>query len=332
MPAQVRRRIAGTRRGLCRLTALSAIGALAMSVLVVLLASPVTAAVPSLHAPAGLPRAIEPLAAYVEQTSCQPGYRRGTIYVARMLVNTYHGTTYGGAYDCGTDGTRSEHYDGRAVDWMNSVRTAQGAAQANSVLSFLLGTDRYGNKFANARRMGIMYVIWNNRIWGSWDGKWQAYNNCARAPSPSMDSACHRNHMHISMSWNGAIGRTSFWTKRVLNTTDYGPCRAKDLNWAGEYSSYNTRGCPSYAPVRAPAHSSAAMQALVSFSGASIYPGMGGGPVRAVQQALREPVTGRYDAATVSALNVFKRAHRLPTDGIINATTWRALLKAFQPH
>jgi hypothetical protein len=290
-----------------------------------------SAAVPSLATPVGLPVAIEPLANYVEQISCQPGYRTGTLALARMLVTTYPNTSYGGAYDCGMDGNRSEHYDGRAIDWMNSVRNPVQAAQAASVIKFLLATDKYGNQFANARRMGIMYIIWNNKSWGSWDGTWSDYNNCAKTPSTALDSACHRNHMHLSLSWNGAKGRTSFWSKRAFSATDYGPCRTSEFNWSANYASFNSQRCPSYAKVAAPAGSSTVMQSLVSFAGASIYRGMGGKPVTAVQQALRVPVTGRYDSTTVAAVLRFKAAHGMSATSPIGYGTWRMLLKAFKP-
>jgi hypothetical protein len=290
-----------------------------------------SAAVRSLPTPAGLPQAIEPLASYVEQISCQPGYRTGTLALARLLVTTYPNTSYGGAYACGTDGNRSEHYDGRAVDWMNSVRNPVQAAQAASVIKFLLATDKYGNKFANARRMGIMYIIWNNKMWGSWDGTWSDYNNCAKTPSTALDSACHRNHMHLSLSWDGAKARTSFWSKRAFAATDYGPCRTREFNWSANYVSFNAQRCASFSKVSAPAHSSAVMQSLVSYSGASIYPGMSGKPVMAVQQALRVPVTGRYDSTTVAAVLRFKKAHGMVPTSPIGYGTWRTLLAVFKP-
>ena len=290
-----------------------------------------SAAVRSLPTPTGLPQAIEPLADYVEQISCQPGYRTGTLALARLLVTTYPNTSYGGAYNCGMDGNRSEHYDGRAIDWMNTVRDPVQAAQAAAVIKFLLATDRYGNQFANARRMGIMYIIWNNKMWGSWSGAWADYHGCAKTPSPSLDSTCHRNHMHISLSWNGAKGRTSFWSKRAFAATDYGPCRTAEFNWSANYTTFNRERCPYYPKVTAPAGSSTVMQSLVSFSGASIYRGMGGKPVMAVQQALRVPVTGRYDDATVAAVLRFKVAHGMAPTSPIGYGTWRMLLKVFKP-
>jgi hypothetical protein len=290
-----------------------------------------SAAVRTLPTPVGLPVSIEPLADYVEQVSCQPGYRTGTLALARLLVTTYPNTSYGGAYACGMDGNRSEHYDGRAIDWMNTVRDPVQAAQAAAVIKFLLATDKAGNTFANARRLGVMYIIWNNKMWGAWGGTWSDYNNCAKTPSTAMDSPCHRNHMHISLSWNGAKGRTSFWSKRAFSATDYGPCRSAAFNWSANYVSYNSQRCPSYAKVTAPAGSSTVMQSLVTYSGASTYAGMAGKPVVAVQQALRVPVTGRYDATTVAAVLRFKQAHGMVPTSPIGYGTWRMLLTVFKP-
>jgi murein L,D-transpeptidase YcbB/YkuD len=74
-----------------------------------------------------------------------------------------------------------------------------------------------------------------------------------------------------------------------------------------------------------------AMQALVRYSGATMFPGMAGGPISAVQRAFNKPITGRYDLATVGAVNRFKRAHGLPANAIIEARTWRILLSVYKP-
>jgi len=293
-------------------------------------ASPAAASVPSLHAPYFGPN-IESMASYVEQVSCQPGYRPGTLALGRLLVRTYPNTSFGGAYACGTDGTRSEHYDGRAIDWMNSIRVPVQAEQAASVLKFLLATDKYGNKFAMARRMGIMYIIWDNRIWGAWSGTWEDYNGCSKTPSPSMDNACHRNHLHFSLSWDGALGRTSFWSRKVVAGTNYGVCRSAGLNWAANYAVPRSVPCPRYPLVSPPAHSSANYAGLVNYSGAALFPGMTGEPVKAVQRIFGKPVTGRYDGPTVGAVKIAQWAHHLPVNGVVNPATWRMLLAAFKP-
>jgi len=56
-----------------------------------------------------------------------------------------------------------------------------------------------------------MYIIWNKRIWNAsgWGGSgWSAYR-CHGY------TACHRNHVHFSFGWAGALARTSFWSGRV---------------------------------------------------------------------------------------------------------------------
>jgi hypothetical protein len=195
------------------------------------LANPTAAAARTPTVPAHLPALIERLAPYVAQSSCMPSIQPGTAKLAHLLVTTYPGPTAGSAYACGTNGPVSEHYEGRAIDWMVSVGNPAQFTSAKSLIAWLLATDRGGNKFAMARRLGVMYLIYNNRMWGSWSGRWEAYNDCAHQPQTTYDNACHRTHVHISLSWNGAMGRTSFWAAHRVYT-DFGPCRPRDLNWA----------------------------------------------------------------------------------------------------
>ena len=168
------------------------------------------------------------------------------------------GSHYGIDRTCGTDPLpTSEHYDGRAIDWFRSVRSPAQRADATAVLRWLFAKDAAGHAYANARRLGVMYLIWNNRIWGSYrasDG-WRPYSNCATRPAPAYDTTCHRDHIHFSLSWEGAMKRTSFWTHEVA-ARDYGPCRVSDMNWAAPYRAVRGTSCPSYSRVSAPAGAS----------------------------------------------------------------------------
>ncbi|MEO8889476.1 MAG: peptidoglycan-binding domain-containing protein [Jatrophihabitantaceae bacterium] len=292
------------------------------------LAAPAVAAAPSPRTPAGLPVAIEPLADDIAQTSCDPFIKPGTAKLAKLLMQTYPGTTYMSTYACGTDGPVSEHYDGRAIDWMVSIRTPAQYADAQAFLTWLLAKDAHKNADAMARRLGVQYVIYNNRIWQSWNGQWGAYNDCAKQTSRGYDTACHRDHMHISLGWNGGMGVTTFWTGKVAAVTDLGPCRVADLNWAAPHQWTSTRPCMNYPAVRAPAHSSTLKIALVKYSGAWFKLGLTGPGVTAVQQALHVSATGSYDAATKAAVLAFQRSHRLSANGVMDTPTWRALLPA----
>jgi hypothetical protein len=323
MPALPRRSPRAARTAL--LTALLTLLLAGAAVLVA--AAPAATAVPAPAVPAGRPVAIEPLAAYVAQTSCDPVTKAGTAKLAHLLTATYPGTSVSTVYPCGTDGNRSEHYDGRALDWMVSVGNATQRAQAGAVINWLLATDRRGRSFANARRLGVMYVIFNNRIWGSWSGAWAPYNNCAKQPQAGYDNQCHRTHMHISLSWNGALGRTTFWAQSVV-ATDFGPCRPRDLNWAATRTRPNASRCAGYATVAAARAASATKAELVKYSGAGVHVGSTGPAVTAVQRALRVSATGYYGAATRSAVLTFQRSHRVLGTGSMIPAAWRALLAA----
>lgn len=292
------------------------------------LASPASATAASPRTPTGLPLAIEPLAQEISQTSCDPFIKPGTAKLAALLKQTYPATTYASTYACGTDGPVSEHYDGRAIDWMVSIRNAAQDNDAHAFLVWLFATDSHGNRYAMARRLGVQYVIYNNKIWESWDAAWTPYNDCATRPSRSDDAYCHRSHMHISLGWNGGMGVTTFWTKKVAAVVDQGPCRTADLNWAVVRRWTSGRDCVRYPTVKAAAGASATKVALVKYSGAWLKLGLTGPAVTAVQQALHVSATGTYDATTRAAVLAYQRKNHLAYNGVMDPPTWRALLRA----
>jgi peptidoglycan hydrolase-like protein with peptidoglycan-binding domain len=315
-----------------RIVAAAACLAAACTAVTIAVSAPASAATvaPAPHTPSGLPTAIEPMANYVGQTSCTPFNHAGTVKLAKLLASTYRaysGSSYQTHYQCGTDGSQSEHYEGRAIDWMVGVGNSRQHAAANAAIKWLLATDSHGNRFAMARRLGVMYIIFDNRMWGAWDGRWEQYNGCNKLKSSAYANACHRTHVHISLSWNGANGKTSFWTKH-LSATDYGPCRVRGLNWAYMYTHANTRGCQSFPKVKAAKGASATKRALVQYSGASVRRGWRGPAVRAVQAGLHRSQSGYFDTATANNVRSFQRAHHVKATGAMNPETWRALLAA----
>lgn len=320
---------------LIRLVHLFLVAALAAALVMIMVGpsatTPASAATRNPAVPSGLPIGIEELSAYVPANSCSPTTRPGAAKVGKLLTSTYPGTSYGGARACGLL-PNSEHHDGRAVDWMNNVRVTKEKDQANALISWLLATDQQGNKYANARRLGIMYIIWNNKIWASYrpsDG-WRSYSSCAGHPEKSWDNTCHRNHMHLSLSWSGAMGRTSFWTKKVA-APDYARCQPADLNWAYPYDKPNPVRCPRVGLVTAPKGASSLLKTLTSYSGRHLKVGQTGGAVTAIQQAVKVTATGKYTESTKTAVQKWQRAHQVDPTGTINHTTWRALLKANAP-
>ena len=280
--------------------------------------------------PTGLPTAIEGLAPYVAPTGCDLRNRVGSVKLATLIKATY-ANTYGLSRNC-TSATSptSEHYDGRAVDTFFNVRNATQKAQAGALLTWLLATDAKGNPYANARRLGVMYIIWNNKMWSSYrtsDG-WRPYSTCATTTSTAYDTACHRNHIHLSLSWEGAMGRTSFWTKQVA-PFDWGPCRLPDLNWSMGLAAPNPRRCATYPVVKAPLGASSLLKEMVPRSGMVLRAGMSGPAVSTLQKVIGvSPVSGTFTSTTTNRLMTWQRAHGLNVTGITWPDTWRAMLKS----
>jgi hypothetical protein len=164
-----------------------------------------SAAVVTPRSPVPLPAGIEPMPPYQPQTYCEPTDKPGVVAFGKLLTATYAGTSIVSiSRPCGTD--TSEHYDGRALDWGGVYyKNATQVAEVNAVFGWLFAKDAAGNANAMLRRLGIMYVIWNKQIWGTWSQKWEPY-------ACSGETACHQNHVHFSFDWSGALKKTSFWT------------------------------------------------------------------------------------------------------------------------
>ncbi|MFN8124973.1 MAG: carboxypeptidase-like regulatory domain-containing protein [Candidatus Nanopelagicales bacterium] len=164
--------------------------------------------------PAGLSRRpLDSLGYYDGQSRCIRKAQRGTKSLARLLTATYGDYRIGLNRAC-VKGSTSEHYDGRAIDWMVNSRVRRPARAGDDFVKWLT-MARGPHLGVMAARIGVMYVIWRGRIWKSYDAEtgWQEYENCL-APSrrsASLDDPCHRSHVHISLTWAGARKATSWW-------------------------------------------------------------------------------------------------------------------------
>lgn len=91
---------------------------------------------------------------------------------------------------CFRSGGSGEHPKGRACDFASDTNGFGGVATGASKNY----GDRLANYFiANASRLGVLYVIWFNRIWLPSSG-WRAYSRGNGDPSSD-----HTNHVHLSM-------------------------------------------------------------------------------------------------------------------------------------
>ncbi len=150
---------------------------------------------------------IEAFSPYQGQNTCDPVARDGVVAFRSMVLSTYPGTGDSGIVRACSVGATSEHKEGRAWDWRVSQSDPVQAAQAEDLLTWLMAPDEQGNTAAMARRLGVMYVIWNSKVWKSYQAAkgWQPYSGA----SP------HTDHVHLSFSWAGAYATTSYWSGQV---------------------------------------------------------------------------------------------------------------------
>lgn len=116
---------------------------------------------------------------------------------------------------CAVGGT-SEHKDGRAFDWAADVAKPRTRRAAYDFITKALATDAAGNEHALARRLGIMYFIYNDTIWSSYrDFVPRPYlNRGCRTKARCSRTLRHLNHVHISLGYAGASAQTSWYRAR----------------------------------------------------------------------------------------------------------------------
>jgi hypothetical protein len=154
--------------------------------------------------------AIEPLAGYQGQTTCSPVAKPGVVDMSKRLLRAFPTTRSLGIVRACSVGGQSEHKEGRAFDWGGlNAHSAKDRARVARMMHWLTKTDKYGNRYAMLRRLGIQYLIWNHKIFGSYSATsgWRKYSGA----NP------HTDHVHISFTWAGARKQTSFWTGKVGN-------------------------------------------------------------------------------------------------------------------
>lgn len=158
---------------------------------------------------------MEPYAGYQPQTTCKRTPKPGVLMLADWLVA--RGGGYGPISRSCAGSSTSEHKESRAFDWLLDATDPADAALAAALLDEVLAPDDTGQPHALARRMGIMYIIWDDTMYASYDGfvaKRYLSSGCRtrRTCSPTLR---HRDHLHVSLTRKGARGRTSWYAAQV---------------------------------------------------------------------------------------------------------------------
>lgn len=163
-------------------------------------------------------RAIDAVGGYVGARKCDPDPKPGVVAFQKLVLRAYPGTGAGNiSRSCYGDSATSEHNEGRAWDWGVNAGVASQKAKADELIQWLLKEDRYGNEHAMARRAGIMYLIWNRRIWSTWGG-WEVYCKQTKRrgcvdPDDGGARSPHTDHVHFSFTWPAARKRTTLWNR-----------------------------------------------------------------------------------------------------------------------
>ncbi len=178
---------------------------------------------------------VEPYPTWTSELGCHDGVRPGVTATIEQILRP----TYGGAdwrfltQRACSPSIQQGHDDGTSLDWMNRYDKAEEKANVEAFLGWLMATDSQGNTRALARRLGVMYLIWNNQFFGMYDAEegWTPYNlqvsgvrtPCAQLPAAAYDTSCHRDHLHISYTPAGAAMETSYWKQGDVNKPTSSP-------------------------------------------------------------------------------------------------------------
>ncbi len=256
-----------------------------------------------------LPSALDVATTYRQQYSCDPVAKAGVEAYLRMLLKTYPmGRSGGIVRGCGI-GSTSEHKEGRALDFMLSVNVPEQKAAGDALTSWLTGKDANGVVGGNARRLGVMYVIWNKRIWSVYNTSgWRTYTG----PVP------HTDHVHTSFSWDGAMGRTSWWDGSATTDVDQGPCPVYTGQPAPVYTARRTAPCPGTAPAPASSYG-------------IVWPGQSSSTVKVAQAKLGLTADGAFGTLTRTALFAWQKKAGVPVTGVLDKATWAKLVPSGSP-
>ena len=148
----------------------------------------------------------EPYAAQDPANSCSPAEKPGAkAFRAWVLGLGLGGYDAGIARDCAAGGT-SEHKEGRAWDWGIAKWQSHDAVPPENIEGFLAALLQDDAELA--RRAGVMYMIYNRRIWSA--------ARHAEGWRPYSGPSAHTDHVHFSLSRAGGDGKTSLYTEALL--------------------------------------------------------------------------------------------------------------------
>lgn len=246
---------------------------------------------------------------YIPQNACYANELPGVAAFRDMLLATFPRPaetlqSYNINRGCNTPGI-SEHEEGRAVDFEAEVTDRTQYAQAKKLLRYLTKNNGY-----HARRWGIMYIIYNQKLWAQYKPYWRQMSDRGNRVDNHMD------HIHFTFTWNGAVKKSSYWTGQVRRV-DRGPCVKVNSHFAPLQLKKRIRKGRAKA-CRSPRSIGRDWQ----YTSAVMY-WQSGDRVEWLQQYLAEngghyqgPVDGSFGRGTFAAVESWQRANRVPQTGV----------------
>lgn len=159
----------------------------------------------------------EGYASYQPQKKCRDKPRAGTVALAAWINARFDTGTAAASMRACKSGGVSEHKDGRAIDWMMDATRKKHRKVVSRFLDTVLKADDDGNADALARRMGVMYVIWNDHMYASYRQfeKTDYLSSSCTSKKKCSTTLRHRDHVHISLGRPGGRGDTSWYAGRL---------------------------------------------------------------------------------------------------------------------
>lgn len=254
-----------------------------------------------------LPPTLDAAPGWQYSYSCDPNNKTGMVALAELLADHYDRPTWFGSRSC-IQGDNSQHYEGRAFDWTMNAYNPDEKAIGDSVSQWLTA-----NNGEMAKRFGVQSIIWNRKSWYLYSpGSWRDYTG----PSP------HTDHLHISFTWDGAMGRTSWWSGTPITAHDHGTCRVFAGAYAPRYQGINRTPCTTNLPQPPTAPYPVTL------------PGARNDNVRQGQRFLGltgSDVDGVFGPITLAHLLDYQNYYDLPWTGVLDKSTWAKMVQVGIP-
>jgi putative cell wall-binding protein len=162
---------------------------------------------------------------------CSNGYVYPGVWAFRdILASSYGNRTASTVRGCPSTVTSSMSYHARglALDWSFNVYNSTEAAQAQQVLDWLFEPSSTGEKHVRLKRLGIIEVIWNDKLWTRFDrnstsdiGTWRVHDFSGCVAAGGSENTCaHRDHIHFSFSLEGGNMQRTWWSDELAPYRD----------------------------------------------------------------------------------------------------------------